>query len=304
VGHTNAVSCVAFQPPSGRSLVTGSVDGTLRIWSVADGKCLRILGERSTDKIWCCAVDPTGTMVVAGGSDQVLRVWRLDNGSVVCSLPGHKGVIRSVAFSPAVPGLIVSGEGNLTWGSDNSVRMWQMRHDGDGLCKSILLGHMKMVTCVAFPPDGSLLATASRDNTCRVWRVTVADPSSAQDQSYAPAPHSHTNTDSDSRHLKTSRTRERGPLHVPATDSDTGAPQTINETAHTDAGHEDMHHEHSDTPLASTHRVDGIDRSKMPHMPALLGSATTAGKVAGKIKVVTAKVRVFVHWGIMVARKV
>jgi WD40 repeat protein len=187
VGHTNSVTCVVFQP-SGKLLATSSVDCTIRLWRTADGACVRVLGERSRAKVWCCAFDSSGLLVASGGSDNIVRIWRVADGSVLCALSGHKGAVRSVSFHPQIPGMLASGEGNLTWGSDNSVRVWvvgESTHDLaelaksssldmlDGACKAIVLGHLKMVTCVAFPPDGSILVTCSRDARARIWEVSA-----------------------------------------------------------------------------------------------------------------------------------
>lgn len=186
-GHTNSVTCVAFQP-SGRLLATSSVDCTIRLWRAAQGSCIRVLGERSRAKVWSCAFDRSGLILASGGSDNIVRIWRVSDGSVLSTLAGHKGAIRSLSFHPHVPGLLASGEGNLTWGSDNSVRIWMIGESSsaltdlaksasldmlEGYCKAIVLGHLKMVTCVAFPPDGSILVTCSRDARVRIWEVTA-----------------------------------------------------------------------------------------------------------------------------------
>ena len=71
-----------------------------------------------------------------------------------------------------------------THNSDNSVRLWFIGEDSRALIegaqsssldlipatnKAIVLGHLKMITCVAFPPDGSMLVTTSRDGCVRLW---------------------------------------------------------------------------------------------------------------------------------------
>ena len=174
-GHTNAVTCVVFQP-SGKVLATSSVDCTLRLWRAADGSCLRILGERSRAKVWCCAFDRSGLILASGGSDGIVRVWRVADGSVLSAVSGHKGAVRSLCFHPLIPCLLASGEGNLTWGSDNSVRIWMIGDTSsalgdlaqstsldmvEGSCKAIVLGHSKMVTCLAFPPGNDSLCESS-----------------------------------------------------------------------------------------------------------------------------------------------
>jgi WD40 repeat protein len=48
------------------------------------------------------------------------------------------------------------------------VKLWQVQ---DGSCRHTLQGHQSWVTAVAFAPDGSLLASASGDDTIRFWDV-------------------------------------------------------------------------------------------------------------------------------------
>ena len=190
VGHSNAVTCVAFQPPDGTLLATSSVDCCIRLWRAADGSCVSVLGERSRAKVWCCSFDRSGLLLASGGSDNVVRVWRVADGTVLCVLSGHKGAVRSVAFHPFISGVLASAEGNLTWGSDNSVRLWLVGENSlllletaksssldmiAGTCKAIVLGHSKMVTSVAFSPDGSILVTTSRDSCAGLWEVSITD---------------------------------------------------------------------------------------------------------------------------------
>jgi len=55
----------------GQFAVTGGVDRTVRIWSVADGKLLRTIwipvGPEKVGVIYAVAISPDGTTIAAGG---------------------------------------------------------------------------------------------------------------------------------------------------------------------------------------------------------------------------------------------
>ena len=81
--------------------------------------------------------------------------------NLVATLVGHSDGVRSVAFSPDGK-LLASG------GSDNSIRIWDMKSHTE---KVALKGHLDSVSSVAFSPDGKLLASGSHDFTIRIWDI-------------------------------------------------------------------------------------------------------------------------------------
>jgi WD40 repeat protein len=58
-GHSGSVQAVAFSP-DGTLLVIASMDRSIKVWSAADGKLLRSLGQH-TDAIHCLALRPLVT---------------------------------------------------------------------------------------------------------------------------------------------------------------------------------------------------------------------------------------------------
>ena len=72
-GHTGSVRSVAWSP-DGSQLVSGSFDGSVRIWDAGTGNLLRTLwGHRRG--VWSVAWSPDGSQLASGSYDKTVRVW-------------------------------------------------------------------------------------------------------------------------------------------------------------------------------------------------------------------------------------
>src|SRR5262249_36547656 len=67
-GHSGIVDCVAFLPEGPRAL-SGSWDGTVRLWNLDTGREVRRVGEQSA-AVHCLAVSADGRHVLAAGGTQ------------------------------------------------------------------------------------------------------------------------------------------------------------------------------------------------------------------------------------------
>jgi WD40 repeat protein/tRNA A-37 threonylcarbamoyl transferase component Bud32 len=79
-----------------------------------------------------------------------------------CTLYGHVGAIRNVAFSP--DGLQLASAGQ-----DKMVKVWDVKNGQEILT---LRGHKVGIKSVIFSPDGLLLASAGEDQTVKIWDAT------------------------------------------------------------------------------------------------------------------------------------
>jgi hypothetical protein len=156
-------------------VVTGSWDGTARVWQLHDGG---LVGEP-----WVGHEGPVNTVAlgelegcpvgITGGRDGTIRVWQLDSG-VPVGLPwtGHDGgvVIVVVAELEDRP-VVISG------GEDGTL---QVRRLDDGTpVRAPLRGHeggVNAVTVGEFDSGGSVVVSGGDDGTVRMWRLNSDAP--------------------------------------------------------------------------------------------------------------------------------
>jgi WD40 repeat protein len=159
-GHDGAVRSAAFSR-DGRLVVTGSDDGTARIWDTASGRTLRTLRGHE-GPVTSAAFSPSGTLVVTGGYDGTARLWNAEDGTLRKALTGHKLPVFDVAFNSR-------GDRLVTAGYDGTARIWDT---ATGRLVHILEAKDGPVFSAAFSPDGTLLATASGyDGNAHLWHA-------------------------------------------------------------------------------------------------------------------------------------
>ncbi|EUC59180.1 tyrosine kinase catalytic domain protein [Rhizoctonia solani AG-3 Rhs1AP] len=165
-GHGYGVRSVLFSP-DGTSIVSGSYDGTLRIWGT-HGPFPSPLANRDpfrghTGAITSISYSPHGTIIASGSTDRTIRLWEPKNGQLMGRpLKGHTGYVNSVTFSP-------SGHYVVSGSADKTVRLWDIRNEEP---ESVLFeGHSNWVHAVASSPHGARIASGSHDKSIRVWDV-------------------------------------------------------------------------------------------------------------------------------------
>jgi WD40 repeat protein/serine/threonine protein kinase len=172
-----------------------------RAWDDAQvGRMLQLLNEQRPER--------TGGIDLRGFEWRYL--WRLCHSDLL-TLPGHRGPVTGVAFSPdgtrlasgswdatvkvwdvsmSTEGRQAGGQGALTI-EGHTGKVWSLAFSPDGqrlaagasagsvkvwdaqTGKEVLplQGHTGPVTSVAFSPDGTRIASASQDKTVRVWEA-------------------------------------------------------------------------------------------------------------------------------------
>jgi len=147
-GHRSGVFSVGVTS-DGRRAVSGSEDGTLRVWDVETGR-QRTLDEHC-NSVESVSVTPDGQRAVLGGSDKTLRVWDLVRGACLRTLEHHGHTVSCVSMTPdGRRAVSCSGYQQTLW-------VWDLV---SGVCLRTLRdpGH---VSCVAVTGDGRRAVSCS-----------------------------------------------------------------------------------------------------------------------------------------------
>jgi len=160
--HDEAVQAVAFLP-DGQHVVSGSSDGTLRIWNTENGECLRTIPVANLGA-YAVAVSPNGSTAAAGCKDGVLREFNLSDGSLLREFKGHLGYVRSAAYTH-------DGDRLLSGADDGSIRVWAPDRPEP---IALLQGHRGGVLAIDVSKDGNRVLSGGRDGTVRLWGLDEA----------------------------------------------------------------------------------------------------------------------------------
>jgi WD40 repeat protein len=196
-GHSDAITAFDLDALGDR-IVSGSKDGTLKLWDAESGKELaRLRGHPST--VRCCAFSPDGSFIVsAGGSledwnefhdlafrasfgnlspdrrrwleskrdalerDALLAtaamIWNAENGDPIATITGDRKPVYACSISTDGSALVTA--------SGNTATIWNLSNMNS---TTTLSGHESEVTDCAFSADGKWIVTASIDKTLKVW---------------------------------------------------------------------------------------------------------------------------------------
>ncbi len=201
-GHTNRIYRASFSP-DGKYAVTASGDHSAKVWNVKSGQMLLNLTDHST-QVFCADFSANSRMLVTTGGD-VAKVWHIPGGGLITTLSGHTMRVGSARFN-------ASGTRVVTTSEDGSIKVWEIPSGrlfrtipitsegwtytavfdprggsiavggqsgllgiwdvNNGHRIMALRGHRKALHQVRFNRTGTLLVSASADETARLWDVS------------------------------------------------------------------------------------------------------------------------------------
>lgn len=197
------VKVVAFSP-DGKYVVTGDIDGTVKIWNPYKGTCLRTLGKQGDEQVTQLAFSACGSRLAV--CQHQIVIWETETWGVLdrvlndsgfkCALfMQHRGAML-LALTNSAKLYLWNTEGTLTLvhecqtdfrdvnkiaiSQDESILVLVQRSgqlaflDLSNLkhwvtIKEHVVAHTQSANAVVFSVDGKQLATAGADSMVKVW---------------------------------------------------------------------------------------------------------------------------------------
>ena len=153
-GHSGGISVLVTV--TDERIVSGSYDGTLRVWDVKKGICVGVL--QADVRVYALA-RLSARQVVSGGADRVLKVWNVEERKVHRTLAGHDMWVNDISVFDENRVVSASHDGTLKlWDVDSGRCLQTIHHD----CP---------VSAVAGLHGGSQVVSGTEEGAVTVWNV-------------------------------------------------------------------------------------------------------------------------------------
>ncbi|KMZ06627.1 dynein assembly factor with WDR repeat domains 1 isoform X1 [Drosophila simulans] len=185
-GHDNVVFSVGFNFPhwlvhlhrdgSGNYLtsssiifsdkiVTGSFDGTAKVWSATSGQSLCTFYGHNAELVAAEFHPVDGKSIATASLDGSARIYDVETSHELQQLTHHGAEVIAARFNR-------DGHMLLTGSFDHTAAIWDVRSKSLG---HQLRGHSAELSNCVWNFSGSLIATGSLDNTARIWDIRKLD---------------------------------------------------------------------------------------------------------------------------------
>jgi U3 small nucleolar RNA-associated protein 15 len=184
--HTDYVRSGQVSSTDPHLILTGSYDGTVRIFDTRTGECELLMGSTRGSSVGSVPVEqvlmyPSGTIALSAAGS-ILRVWDIvAGGRCLRAMSNHQKTVTSLAFNANASRL-------LTGGLDHMVKVYDisnynvvhtMRYSSPIICLALSVRSMALTPTDTNRSDGSLRSPMRRTSlsACQTERFPFVDAS-------------------------------------------------------------------------------------------------------------------------------
>ncbi|KII91056.1 hypothetical protein PLICRDRAFT_39658 [Plicaturopsis crispa FD-325 SS-3] len=166
-GHRSNVTTLSFIR-AGKWLITGSEDGTIKLWDMRNASLFRSFDNGSPVNDIC--VHPNQVELISCDEAGVIKQWDLSKGLCTHEL--------GAAGDPPVKSISLAADGSclIAGNTKGKCYVWRINDRATGLPRfqaiATFQAHHGYITRILLSPDMRHLATCSADKTAKIWIIT------------------------------------------------------------------------------------------------------------------------------------
>jgi len=164
--HTKEINTMAIGS-SGKWLLSGSRDKTIRVWSIKKKKLKpRKIFTRHNSEVNCIVILPDSKRAVSGDTGGNIVLWEIPAGIII-----KKWETKS-QWLPRLSSLAVSPDGKMLAAGENPfISLWSLEKGKEGTFLEELGEKSKRQGSILFSQDGKWMASGAEWNELKIWSL-------------------------------------------------------------------------------------------------------------------------------------